>query len=189
MMRFVLTFLFICISFNSVQAQIPSWDTTPNDVINLMGEQPLVDYKAEEDSPRRLIFKRMLGGFESIVAFEFKNTAVQDSLQSITYTFTGEYGESVNYAMRYMAIERLFEDSLGPPDESENLWAIKHDLQDPRDLGPAILVGDLMMKSVWDGDKSTVIHITYGQNMEVVHRVFVMSNSYMQSNTQVIQNE
>lgn len=186
MIRFVVPLLLICISFNTVQAQIPSWDTTPSEVIGMMGGEPLVDYRADQDSPRRLIFKRLLSGFETIVTFEFKNTAVQDSLRSITYTFTENYGESMYFAMRYMAIEKLFEDSLGPPDESENLWAIKHDIQNPLDLGPAILVGDLMMKSVWNGDKSTVIHITYGQNMEVTHRVFITSNGYM---NQIIQNE
>ncbi|MBV5327422.1 MAG: hypothetical protein JZU65_07270 [Chlorobium sp.] len=136
----------------------------------MSSEQVKLLEKTESVYPKKnaLTFKGKIAGKPVDIIYEFDN----NKLKSGTYTFTARNVNSNVYIQDYDKINEFLDIKYGAPESKKVSW--NNDMyRDKKGFhGLALSAGHLSFESIWQEDKTTIIHKLTGINNTIDHSIY-----------------
>ena len=127
-----------------------------------------------------VFYETTICGLSSNLIYAFNDN---DELYQVIYQITEEHTSENLYINDYDNLKDEIQNKYGTPDESGETWIDDLYKDDPDDKGFALMLGDLIIKSIWYNDDVTIGLVLSGDNYEINHLLGYTSTEYEQSSS------
>ena len=145
-----------------------NWGMTIDEV----KQKETLDLILEENGA--LMYKTSLAGMDCYLLYDFIN----QKLCSAMYSIDKEHINENQYIEDFLKLKNLLIRKYGPPDKDEEIWKRSLYKSDPNYQGFAVSIGDLILASTWETNKTKIDIVLWGNNYEIKHAIQYQSKEY-----------